>query len=198
MKKRHGYHHGDLRRALIDGALKIIEKEGEEACTLREVARRVGVSQAAPYRHFADKDALIAAVAEEGHRLLQESMREAAAPHTHSEVARFRELGIAYVEFAVAHPAHFHVMFGPICGTLGEHPSLAAEGARSFMILLDAVADCQRKKVVRGDDPQEIAQFAWTVVHGLASLLVDGQLPPQPLRPLATRILKLAFEGMGK
>lgn len=198
--KKDAYHHGDLRRALIDAAVGMIVDSGASSVALREVARRAGVSQAAPYRHFADKDALVAAVAEEGHRLMYEAMREAIAP-VEDAMERFRDLGVAYVEFAVKHPGHFRVMFGPICADLQAYPSLAEQSSSTFQLLLQSVDECQHAKLVRKGDRREIALFAWTVVHGLASLLVDGQLKAtdyaaKPLRPIVEHMLLLAFEGM--
>src|SRR5258707_1216881 len=105
------YHHGDLRRALIDAARVLVEREGRQALTLRAAARMAGVSQAAPYRHFPDKNALLAAVAEDGVRALAAWLRGAAARHEGDPLARLQALGVAYVTFAVTSTAHFRVMF---------------------------------------------------------------------------------------
>ncbi|HET8576665.1 MAG TPA: helix-turn-helix domain-containing protein, partial [Methylomirabilota bacterium] len=101
-RRRGRYHHGDLPRALVAAAVSLVEREGVDALTLRGAARKAGVSQAAPYRHFADKQALLAAVAEEGFKALSEAMRRASAPHEGDPLGRFRALGEAYVEFATA------------------------------------------------------------------------------------------------
>jgi AcrR family transcriptional regulator len=106
------YHHGDLRNALVEAALRLIAEHGAQALTLRAAARAAGVSPAAPYRHFADKEALLAAVAEDGFEKLSRRMR-AAARGASDAAARLLAIGEAYVAFARAHSAHFHVMFGP-------------------------------------------------------------------------------------
>ena len=118
------YHHGDLRRALIDASLALIAEEGFSALTLREVARRAGVTHAAPYRHFADKEALLAAVAEEGFRAMASDMRERMDKET-SPTERLLACGVAYVLFAVRHPSHFRVMFGPHFTQPSEHEDLS-------------------------------------------------------------------------
>src|SRR5438477_2745263 len=107
MGKKRPYHHGNLRQALIDGALELIEERGVPALTLREVARRVGVTHAAPKRHFADRSALVAALAEHGFRGLAAHVglvRSSRRPRDSAE--RLRALGVAYIEYAIAHPAH--------------------------------------------------------------------------------------------
>src|ERR1700733_5513657 len=120
---KRAYHHGDLRAALVAAAVQILEKDGEGALTLREVARRVGVSAAAPYHHFADKHAILAAVGEEGFSHLADAMEEAQATSGPKTRDTLRAMGVAYVRFAVRHPSHFRVMFSGIlavkeCGPL--------------------------------------------------------------------------------
>src|SRR6266852_2916030 len=105
------YHHGDLPRALLDAALHIVETQGTQALTLRAAARLAGVSQTAPYRHFANKEAILAAVAEEGFRSLMAAMAHAAVL-ADSPLQRLRAVGLAYVTFATHHSSHFRVMFG--------------------------------------------------------------------------------------
>jgi len=170
------YHHGNLRRAMLDAALGLVEEEGAGALTLRAAARRAGVSQAAPYRHFASKEALLAAVAEDGFRTMGQGMREASAAEGDDPLARFRALGLAYVDFATTHPAHFQVMFGRAAADRSAYPSLQQAAGETFDLLVSAIADCQRAGLVRPGDPAELALAAWSATHGLASLWVDGQL----------------------
>src|SRR5258708_6887496 len=118
--RKKSYHHGDLRRALLDAALALLEKSGVEALTLREGARRVGVTAGAPYHHFADKEAIVASVAEEGFVELGEAM--AAARDAADPASRLGAMGRSYVRFAVAHPAHFRVMFGKMVD-VPRHPA---------------------------------------------------------------------------
>src|SRR2546428_10887865 len=124
MGKKRPYHHGNLRQALIDAALELIEERGVPALTLREVARRVGVTHAAPQRHFAGRAALVAAVAEQGFRGLGAHVAAVRAS-ARTPAQQLRALGVAYVEYALAHPAHLRVMFSPEVADKSRHPQLA-------------------------------------------------------------------------
>lgn len=163
------YHHGDLRRALLDQALAAIERDGPAGLSLRELARRVGVSHAAPAHHFGDKVGLLTAVAIEGFDLLAEELKGA-----FDRTGSFLEVGVAYVNFAVRHRAHFEVMFRPEL-LRGGDPALAAARGRSRQALygpLGSVSlDSQTNTLHAG-------VAAWALVHGLATLYLDGNLPP--------------------
>jgi AcrR family transcriptional regulator len=171
----HPYHHGNLRRALIDEALATIHREGVDGLTLREIGGRVGVSRTALYRHFSDKRALIAAVATEGFRTLRQQL-VAAWERGGRGRAALTAMGAAYVRFAVANPSHYRVMFGGFLERHARDPELAAEGAGAFQALVDALAALQRDGVARGDDTVKMARFIWAVVHGVAMLAIDGLL----------------------
>jgi AcrR family transcriptional regulator len=169
------YHHGDLRRGLLDEALVIIRAEGVEGLTLREIGARLGVSRSALYRHFADKRALLAAVATEGFRTLRQQLVSAWEEGGRKRSA-FEAMGVVYVRFAVANPSHYRVMFGGFVEPQARDPELAAEAAGAFQALVDALASLQRDALVRGDDAVLMARFVWAVVHGVAMLGIDGQL----------------------
>ena len=171
------YHHGDLRQALLDASLALITEEGFGALSLREVARRAGVTHAAPYRHFADKEALLAAVAEEGFRAMTSRMKEEMAREP-SPIDRLGACGVAYVLFAVENAAHFRVMFGPHF-TRPLTPTVLGEDADAYGLLVGVLAEAQRAGEVREGDTADLALACWSLVHGLASLLVDGQLDPE-------------------
>lgn len=176
LRERKGsYHHGNLRRALIDAALGLIENEGAAALSLREAARRAGVSTAAPYRHFPSREALLAAVAEEGFRLLGEEIRRAIAAHD-DPARRLGESGIAYVLFAAAHRSLYSVMFGPELADRRAHPSLEAAAADTSRLLLGAVRDYQEAGWMSSRDPTELQLAAWSSMHGLASLITSGHI----------------------
>ncbi len=186
------YHHGDLRRALLDAAVEMLGDSSTSEVTLREVARRAGVTHAAPYRHFADKNALLAAVAEEGFRSMHALMQERMASHAPGTLARLKANRVAYVLYAVHHPAHFRVMFGPglFCdpataqpGDPPQYPALAEAGQATFGALQTTLAECQSAGVLRPGDLQLMALTAWSLVHGLAMLFVDGQLAMMHLGP---------------
>jgi AcrR family transcriptional regulator len=170
------YHHGNLRRALLDEALATIRTEGVEGLTLREIGARLGVSRTALYRHFADKRALLAAVATEGFRTLRQQLLSA-WDEGGRNAAAFDAMGRAYIRFAVANPSHYRVMFGGFVEPQASDPELAAEAAGAFQALVDALTALQRDTVVRADDPVTMARFVWAVVHGVAMLGIDGQLP---------------------
>ncbi|MBI2527927.1 MAG: TetR/AcrR family transcriptional regulator [Candidatus Rokubacteria bacterium] len=198
--RRKSYHHGDLRRALLDAARELVQTAGAEALTLRAAARLAGVSQAAPYRHFADKRTLLAAVAEEGFRALTEAMRQATAMQSGDPLSRFRALGLSYVGFAVDHPAHFRVMFGRETADKAAHPGLREAAEETFAVLVDALTECQRAGLARPGDPAELAISAWAAVHGLSALLLDGQLGPGALErveELARSVTGVLFLGLG-
>jgi AcrR family transcriptional regulator len=170
------YHHGNLRRALLDEALATIRTEGVDGLTIREIGTRLGVSRTALYRHFADKRALLSAVATEGFRTLREALVSAWKEGGRGEEA-FRAMGVAYVRFAVANPSHYRVMFGGAVDSKAPDPELAAEGEGAFRALVDALAALQRDGVMRRDDDTVLmATYVWALVHGLAMFGIDGKL----------------------
>ena len=173
--RRRTYHHGNLRAALVEAALGLVTREGVEALTLRGVARLAGVSPAAPYRHFADKRALLAAVAEEGFRLLASALRAAGGAGADA-LARFRARGPAYVTFATGHPSHFRVMFGRELADRRGYPGLQDAAQAAFDALVEGMTEAQRAGVVGEGDPRELGLTAWSAMHGLATLLLDGRL----------------------
>lgn len=180
MAEKSTYHHGDLRQALIDGAIALITEQDIGSLSLREVARRVGVSHAAPYRHFADKEALLAAVAEEGFVGLTEAMLQQQQQAPDHPLRRLEATGVGYVKFAIAHPSHYRVMFGSFLKEQCPHPERAQVGYQAFEVLLNAITAGQQAGAVRSGDALQLALVAWSTVHGLAMLLIDGRLPITP------------------
>lgn len=175
MKNKPPYHHGNLKPVLLDAALALIREVGPEAFTLREVARRAGVSHNAPYRHFRDKGELLAAVAAEGFDRLTESMTQAAASGS-SALDRFRLSGRGYVQFALRYPQHFTVMF-EASGRIREHSEAHAAGERAFSTLVRFIEECQSSQVLPPGDSKPLALLAWSMVHGIAKLAIAGLLP---------------------
>ena len=170
------YHHGDLRRALLQEAIATIRAEGVGGLTLREIGARVGVSRTALYRHFADKAALLEAVATEGFRSFREQLLAAWEAAGHG-TAGLDAMGMAYVRFAVANPAHYRVMFGGFVEPKEDHTELATEAAGALHALEGAIGELQRDGLVRNEDTVTMARFVWAVVHGVAMFAIDGQLP---------------------
>ncbi|NNL84380.1 MAG: TetR/AcrR family transcriptional regulator [Myxococcales bacterium] len=165
------YHHGDLRQELLRASRELIEERGPEAFTLREVARRAGVSHTAPYRHFRDRGAILDAVAAEGFAAHRDAGRRAAAEHTDAK-ERLRAAGRAYVQFALDNRAAFRVMFA----RSPENPAVAALGAESFAELLARIDEGQAAGVIGAGNRLRIAGVLWSGVHGLAELAVSGSL----------------------
>ena len=171
------YHHGDLPRAMLQQAVRVIQKQGVEALTLRMVGEKLGVSRTALYRHFADKRALLGAVAAEGFRMLRRETANAYAAAGRGD-AGFRAMGLAYVRFALAHPAHYRIMFGGFVASDKGPAGVADPDTDAFQVLVDAIVEQQRAGLVRADDAQQLAIYIWSMVHGIAMLALDAHLPP--------------------
>src|SRR5215831_7851 len=167
------YHHRDLRRALISSALEILSEAGVAGLSLRAAARRAKVSAMAPYRHFADKEALLAAVAEYGFRHLTARFTTAVAgaPDPRAGLAA---LGVAYVLFARDEPSLFKLMFGPAIERKFAHPGLDEAGRACFDALRHAVEAAGFAD--RPADLDDVSLACWSLVHGLSALVVDGRL----------------------
>jgi len=175
MRRAKPYHHGNLREALLESAIRLIAEVGPTAFTLREVARRAGVSHNAPYRHFCDRDDLMAAVAAQGFGELTRAMIEAAAAKS-DPLERLKYAGLGYVTFALRRPEHFTVMFdAPV--SKRKHPDSAAAGAEAFGTLQGFVKSCQDVGQLVSGDLREMSLLAWTMVHGIAKLAITGRLP---------------------
>jgi AcrR family transcriptional regulator len=162
------YHHGDLRRALLDTALAAVAEHGPAGLSLRDVARRAGVSHAAPAHHFRDKTGLLTALAAEGWTLLAEALE--------AQGGDFRGQGVAYVVFAVGHPAHFAVMRAPGLAR-PDDAALVAARERAGIALRGAAGGV--------DDDPATALAGWALVHGLSALLLEGSVQPAPGQDVA-------------
>lgn len=196
MPRKRRYHHGNLKQQLLDSALELIAEIGPQGFTLREVARRAGVSHNAPYRHFRDKEQLLQAVAAQGFDRLTESMTEAMA-QGHTAEERLRLAGRGYVQFAISSPHHLLVMFEtPVSCALPEE--YAAPARRAFQTLLDAISAVQAEGGLPAGDPHAFAVVAWSAVHGLAKLAIGVRLRFDPAQTLDfTNYLTLAvLKGM--
>jgi AcrR family transcriptional regulator len=168
-----------LRAALIEEAARAIRAEGVDAVTLRDVGRRLGVSRTALYRHFEDKSALLAAVAREGFQTFSRDLKQA-WDRAGGGIIGFRAMGAAYVRFATANQGHYRIMFGRFRDLSESDSALAADASGSFQVLLDALASLERDGSIKAGDRQNLALFIWAAVHGVAMLVIDGQLGPEP------------------
>ena len=176
MPRRKPYHHGNLRQALLESAILLIAEVGPVGFTLRELARRAGVSHNAPYRHFRDRDDLMAAVATQGFRELTQAMRSASKNESRS-LDRLKAAGLAYVTFALRRPEHFAVMFDGPASVKTGYPDSARAAEDSFSTLLNLVKSCQDERQLPEGDPHKFALLAWTMVHGVAKLAITQRLP---------------------
>jgi AcrR family transcriptional regulator len=199
--KKRAYHHHDLRRALLDAAVKLVEERDVVPLTLREVARRAGVTHAAPYHHFASKADLVTSIAAEGYERLYALQLRAAHLAGDDPVEKLRALGVAYVEFALANPGHFRVMFRMDVGDWMQDARLAASAQRSMVLVSSAVAEVIETQAL-DMDIMELTLAAWSVAHGIATLWVDGALRrsrifnESTISELARRIITTSTEQL--
>jgi AcrR family transcriptional regulator len=173
-KRLDHYHHGDLKQALIAEALKVIDEQGSAAVTTRALARRLGVSHAAPGHHFADREALLAEAASEGFRLFADTLAQAASAES-APAERLVAIGRAYLRFAADHPSYLRVMFGRDFPK-GAHPPehLRCEADRAYAVLTGVVRDLTLSLGCDLTLIDELAFGAWSLVHGMAMLWIDG------------------------
>jgi AcrR family transcriptional regulator len=193
------YHHGDLRNTLITTALEMLVEEGTAALSLRGLAKRAGVSHNAPYQHFADKEALMAAIAEQGFRILItyiDASQDGLAGR--DSQMRLVAAGQSYVRFAIEHPGHLQVMFGPLASS--QYPTLAQAAFMALDRLIAIAAQGQASGEIRVD-AREAAMTIWMLVHGLSSTYIAQKLPDAMLQErsplaLAEIYIRLACEGL--
>jgi AcrR family transcriptional regulator len=173
MSKKSSYHHGDLRKALIDAAAALAAESGRESVSLREVAKRASVSHAAPYHHFSGKAELLHAVALEGFRLMDAEMRMAVHKKSMADpYDRLQAIGLAYIRFAARYPHYFKAMFRGV--TPNEaFPDPEDHGQKNFDGLVRAVQGCIGEKGKPGKRTMNLVLTAWSIVHGMASLWVE-------------------------
>jgi len=200
VKKGDQYHHPDLREAMIRVAQELLESEGPSSWTVRAAARIAGVSSGAPYRHFADKDTLLAAVAARGFddlcaEIASSLERASTDPH-----GRFQALGEAYVGFAAARPGRYQIMFGRDILNRDLHPELCAAADRAFAAVLQEVERAQEANILRRDSSSRaLAAGVWAAIHGLSDLLLSGRLndiADGDTTSLTSQLGKMMFEGL--
>ena len=171
--RKRPYHHGDLRTALIEAALALVEQHGVKGLALSDAARQAGVSVAAPYRHFKDKEALLAEIAAEGFVLFRDALARAAQSNPKNKVQRLVEMGVAYVDFALEHRSHFKVMWES--GIPKENYPQVGKVAHEAYLLLEKAAMDLLPGAPAGRQ-QALVATAWSIVHGYASLTLENEL----------------------
>lgn len=176
MPRKKSYHHGDLKNALIKAGADILSKEGVSALSLRKVAQKAGVSHAAPYAHFADKQALIAAISTEGYKKLYEQIAQVAEQYRSDPLRRFVEASWAYVQFALDEPDQFKVTLSGMIEKEQEYPAFVETAKQTFALVVEIAEQCQQAGILRKGAPDLTAVSAWSLIHGFVSLLMENQV----------------------
>jgi AcrR family transcriptional regulator len=196
--KKNSYHHGNLRQALLEQALKALRQHSAETISLRALASALGVSQAAPYRHFAGKDGLLAELATEGFRGLLLSMIKGREDRELTPLQELHALAVGYVSFAVRYPERYRLMFGAYRIRNEQNSDLVEAANACYHELQSTVRRGLDNKDLKQKPVEVLTVAAWSMVHGLASLAIDGQLSnagPDPA-DLADQLAGLLLEGM--
>jgi AcrR family transcriptional regulator len=181
------YHHGDLKNALIEAGAEILSKEGVTGLSMRRVAQKVGVSQAAPYAHFVDKQALIAAIATDGYRRLYEQLQAAIARAGDDAARALMEGAWAYVEFALAHPSLFKVTMSNVVEKQKQYPAFVEISQKSFALVVTVAEALQEAGLLQPGPPVLAAVSLWSAIHGLVVLLLEDQLGHAVLERFSAR-----------
>jgi AcrR family transcriptional regulator len=191
------YHHGDLRAALLAEATAMIAGGGAASVTMRAIGRRLGVSRGAPYRHFANKTALLVAVAAAGFDRLKDRLQTVDAGAPRSSVERLGRMGEEYVRFALENPAHYRLMYGKEALTRQDQPELREAAIALFEQLVGVIKAHQRSGGIKRQDPRAQAYVAWSAVHGLASLWIEGHiLATDDIDGLIRQTTRTVLDGM--
>ena len=197
---RRSYHHGNLRPVLIETAVKLLDELGPSGLTLRALARRVGVTHAAPYRHFRDKAALLDAVAQEGHQALARRLHAALATGSESDSPerRFGRLALAYLDFAQQHPALYRLLFRS--ADVDAPAAQAADDPRTKV--LDQIDGALRTPATPSHSPdhesRQLALVLWAQLHGRAALILDRPFPSPPTDTLIATTLQCHFHSIAQ
>lgn len=190
---RTAYHHGDLHQQAHDQALAVLRLEGDGAISLRAIAKQIGVSAPALYRHYADRESLLAELAISGFAALRQQLLSV---DQHAPRAALIGIGLAYVAFAQSEPNLYRLMFGGRVLPKGAHPRLDQAGLDAFSVLQDTIARGQRAGYLKPAPLALMTATAWSLVHGLSQLTIDGHLPNADAEPqLAEGITSLLLEG---
>lgn len=187
MKPKRPYHHGDLRAALMTAALSLIDQHGVKGLALSDAADLAGVSVAAPYRHFKDKEALLAEIAAEGFTLFRDALAHASQSHPEDPVKRLVEMGVAYVDFALRHRSHFKVMWeGGV--DKANYPQMQQTASHAYRLLEEAANSLHPR--AHPSRQQALVRAAWSLVHGYAMLTLEGEFPAHGSEQSARNLLR--------
>lgn len=178
-QSKRAYHHGDLRNALIQAGQELLSEEGVSGLELRKVARRAGVSHAAPYRHFADRNALLAAIAEEGFHRMSVQIGACVEQAPDDPIVQLERAGYAYVAFARDNPALMREMFSGLTIDRKVDTSLYAASKAVFWQISEIMQRGQERGLLVEGEPKEQTFIMWSMIHGLAMLVVENQIPAE-------------------
>jgi AcrR family transcriptional regulator len=193
MPRKKTYHHGDLKNALIQAGVGLLAKDGVSGLSLRKVASRAGVSHTAPYSHFADKQALIAAISTEGFRQLHGRVLAVMEKYHGKPRKQLIETAWEYVQFALDDPGRFKVMFSGVLEQEKEYPEFVTESQSNFQQVVELVELNQAAGVLQDGPADLVALSAWGIVHGFITLLLEGQISHTILGRMSPREL-LVFQ----
>jgi AcrR family transcriptional regulator len=198
--EKSSYHHGDLKQALVDAGMKILKEEGVQALTLRSVARASGVSHSAPYAHFSDKQALLAAISRQGFVDLFEQLSKTIAKYKHSPKELLLETGWTYAQFALSEPNCFQLMFSGKLEDQHVYVEFTEAVQKTYHLLVEVVQICQSGKILRNVPVDDSAIAVWSLVHGFISLYLEQQFPGRllkkyQLKNLLEKVLMLLEPG---
>ncbi|MEL6928524.1 MAG: TetR/AcrR family transcriptional regulator [Cyanobacteria bacterium J06600_6] len=197
--KTKAYHHGNLRQQIINEALTWIEQENIVSLSLRGIAKRIGVSHNAPYRHFSDKESLLVKISEIGYGQLFDALKEAAKNSPNNSQQQLENIGVAYIQYAVDHRAYYRVMFGDRQLICKKHPELYRLSQESFNILLDCIKTGQERQIFIQQDSLQLARICWSLTHGVSMLAINNQLDlnqEDELLKLAQMATKITSQGL--
>ena len=172
---KESYHHGDLRQTIIEEALKWIEKENIVSLSLRKIARQIGVSHNAPYRHFTDKESLLVAIAQIGFEQLHQALQQS-LDSSDDWQKKLETIGVAYVEYAVNNQAYYRVMFSDGYRDCQKYPELDRVSQQAYNVLFDVIKAGQSAKIFNSEDSMQLTRVCWSLVHGVSMLAIDNQL----------------------
>ena len=185
------YHHGDLKNALIQAGVEILAREGLGGLSLRKVAKQAGVSHAAPYSHFKDKQALIAAISTEGFKELHIQIESVFAAHKDRPESLLVETSWAYLQFALNEPDRFKLMFSSVLEKEKDYPDFVEISRENFKQVVEVVEICQQGNILKAGIANLTAVSVWATVHGLAMLLLEGQISSAVLEQNSLREILL-------
>ncbi|MDP3180054.1 MAG: TetR/AcrR family transcriptional regulator [Spirochaetaceae bacterium] len=186
------YHHGDLKNALIKAGIDILATDGIDGLSLRKTAQKAGVSHAAPYAHFADKQALVAAIASAGHRRINARFTELRDRHPDDPLRQLVETAWAYAEFGLEETEHFRVTYSSMVTKERDYPDLVDMIGQNAEILRSLMERCQAAGILIAGDPELVAVGVWGLVHGFISLVLEGQISHNVTNRYATREMLIA------